>query len=95
MNRRRHGLDCPLHRRAGHPQQGPYLLCRLVAAMDHRKGEYVPPLQDNVQLILEWVQQRWPWVNVLWRWEWIGIKHKLVAVVMLALSVLFNQVSGL
>ena len=52
----------------------------------------MPPLQDNVQLVLEWVQQRWPWVEVLWRWEWIGIKHKLVAVVMLALSVLFNQV---
>ena len=66
-----------------------------MAAADLRKWEYVPPLQDNVQIMLEWVQQRWPWVEVLWRWEWIGIKHKLVTVVMLALSVLFNQVIGL
>ena len=66
-----------------------------MAALDLRKAEYVPPLQDNVQIMLEWVQQRWPGVEVLWRWEWVGIKHKLVAVVMLALSVLFNQVWGL
>ena len=65
---------------------------RAVAASDRNKYEWTPPLQDNVEIWLNGLKAAYPWTEILWQHEWINIKHKLVSLIALAFSVLFDQV---
>lgn len=66
--------------------------CRAVAASDVNKYAWTPPLQDNVEIWLNSLKAAYPWTEILWQHEWINIKHKLVSLIALAFSVLFDQV---
>lgn len=68
---------------------------RAVAASDRNKYEWTPPLQDNVEIWLNALKAAYPWTQILWQHEWINIKHKLVSLIALAFSVLFDQVGSL
>ncbi|DBA96869.1 hypothetical protein WJX82_005400 [Trebouxia sp. C0006] len=63
-----------------------------VAASDINKYAWTPPLQDNVEIWLNSLKAAYPWTEILWQHEWINIKHKLVSLIALAFSVLFDQV---
>jgi len=69
--------------------------CRAVAASDINKYARTPPLQDNVEMWLNSLKAACPWTEILWQHEWINIKHKLVSLIALAFSVLFDQVGCL
>ena len=69
-------------------------ICRVVSATDMNKYSWTPPLQDNVEIVLNRLKDAYPWTEVLWKSEWINIKHKLIALIMLAFSVLFDQVTA-
>jgi len=66
-------------------------LCRAVAASDVNKYAWTPALQDNVEIWLTDLKAAYPWTEILWASEWINIKHKLVSLIALAFSVLFDQ----
>ena len=66
--------------------------CRAVAASDVNKYAWTPPLQDNVEMWLNSLKAAYPWTEILWQHEWINIKHKLISLIALAFSVLFDQV---
>ena len=70
-------------------------ICRAVAASDLNKYSWTPALQDNVEIWLSSLEKARPWTELLWRHEWIGIKHKLMSLIALAFSVLFDQVCAL
>lgn len=63
-----------------------------MSATDISKYSWTPPLQDNVEILLDRLKLAHPWTEVLWKPEWINIKQKLVALIMLAFSVIFDQV---
>ena len=69
--------------------------CRAVAASDINKYAWTPPLQDNVEIWLNSLKAAYPWTEILWQHEWINIKHKLVSLIALAFSVLFDQVGSI
>ena len=70
----------------------PLLCSRAVAASDVNKYVWTPALQDNVEIWLDGLKAAYPWTETLWQHEWINIKHKLVSLIALAFSVLFDQV---
>ena len=47
-----------------------------------------------MEILLNRLKDAYPWTEVLWKSEWINIKHKLIALIMLAFSVLFDQVTA-
>ncbi|KAL3155537.1 hypothetical protein ABBQ38_011089 [Trebouxia sp. C0009 RCD-2024] len=63
-----------------------------VAASDVNKYVWTSPLQDNVEIWLNDLKAVYPWTEILWASEWINIKHKLVSLIALAFSVLWDQV---
>ena len=66
--------------------------CRAVAASDVNKYARTPPLQDNVEIWLNSLKAAYPWTEIMWQHDWINIKHKLISLIALAFSVLFDQV---
>ena len=66
--------------------------CRAVAASDVNKYGWTPALQDNVEIWLFSLKAAYPWTEILWASEWINIKHKLVSLIALAFSVIWDQV---
>ena len=66
--------------------------CRAVAASDVNKYGWTPALQDNVEIWLTSLKAAHPWTEILWASEWINIKHKLVSLIALAFSVIWDQV---
>ena len=70
------------------------LSCRAVAASDLNKYAWTPPLQDNVEILLNSLKAAYPWTEILWASEWINIKHKLVSLIALAFSVIWDQVGA-
>lgn len=47
-----------------------------------------------MEILLNRLKDAYAWTEVLWKSEWINIKHKLIALIMLAFSVLFDQVTA-
>lgn len=45
-----------------------------------------------MEIWLNSLKAAYPWTEILWEHEWINIKHKLVSLIALAFSVLFDQV---
>lgn len=63
-----------------------------MAASDVNKYGWTPALQDNVEIWLNGLKAAHPWTETLWAPEWINIKHKLVSLIALAFSVIWDQV---
>ena len=65
-----------------------------VSATDLRRDEHTPALQDNVLLLYGRLKEQVPSVD--WDWffkdEWIAILHKLIALIALGFSAIFDQV---
>lgn len=68
--------------------------CRFVAASDLNKYAWTPALQDNVEIWLNILKAAYPWTEILWASEWINIKHKLMSLIALAFSVIWDQVDA-
>ena len=49
-------------------------------------------MQDNIEILLLKLKSAHPWTEQIFKSEWINIKHKLIALIMLAFSVIFDQV---
>lgn len=69
---------------------------RTASAVDLRKDEEVPALQDNVKLLFEMAASRYPHIEwyLPFYHEWIAILHKLVALIALGFSAVFDQVGS-
>ena len=67
-------------------------MCRAVAASDLRKYKAQEPLQDNISLLFGALQAHLPAARRLFVRPWAEILQLLVALIMLGVSVLFDQV---
>lgn len=63
-----------------------------VAASDLRKHSAQEPLQDNFLLLWQGIAARFPAAEIIFRHPWAEIFQLLVALILLGVSVLFDQV---